>query len=103
MILPDLTYGSQTRDPTKIELSKLQICQRKMERKLLYIPRGDWTRNEAIRRTTKIKKVVATRVTYTTWSWAGHVIRMKPVSWPHVRRVRQKENRGNGVQIKLFI
>ena len=55
-ILPVLTHGSQKLEPTKKELSKLRICQRKMEHKLLNITRRDWIRNEDIRKIQNIKE-----------------------------------------------
>ena len=82
-----LIYGSQTWAPMKKEFSNLRICQRKMERKLLYITRKDRLKNEDIRRTTNIKGVAAT-TTHANWSRVSRVVRLNQMKWAHSMIVR---------------
>ena len=79
-ILPTLTYGCQTWTLTKDITQKMEICQRKMERKMLGIKLIDKVPNLEIREKTKVNDVLA-EITKLKWKWAGHVARMKDNRW----------------------
>ncbi|XP_045484950.1 uncharacterized protein LOC110996663 [Pieris rapae] len=53
-VLPVLTYGSQTWAPTKAQYTKLQVCQRAMERCMIGKTRRDKIKNTVLRKITKI-------------------------------------------------
>jgi hypothetical protein len=49
-VIPALLYGCQTWSPTSKERKMLQVCQRKMESKILLISIKDRIRNEDVRK-----------------------------------------------------
>ena len=79
-INPTLTYGCQTWTLTKELVHKIEICQRKMERKILGIKQIDKIPNKTIREKTGISDILEI-ITKTRWKWAGHVARMKDNRW----------------------
>ena len=81
-ILPTLLYGAQTWSLSKKEKSMLNICQRRMERKILGITLRNRVRNTEIRSKTQIKDAAETAIRL-KWKWAGHVLRLKDDRWNH--------------------
>ena len=79
-IIPTLTYGCQTWTLTKELTQKMEICQRKMERKMLGIKLIEKTPNTEIREKTGVYDVLGV-ITKTRWKWAGHVARIKDNRW----------------------
>lgn len=98
-ILPCLTYGCQTWALTKTQKTKIQVCQRKMERSMLGVTLREKIPNTKIRKKTKIKEVllVANKL---KWKWAGHVIRQDDSRWSKLATVWQPRycTRGRGRQ-----
>ena len=60
---------------TKDLVNKVEVCQRKMERKMLGIKQIDKIPNSTIREKTKVDGILKV-ITKTKWKWAGHVARM---------------------------
>ena len=81
-ILPVMLYGAQTWAFNRKDMNMLNICQRKMERKILGISLKDRIRNTDIRNKTKIKEAMKT-AHQIKWKWGGHVLRMKDDRWTH--------------------
>ena len=79
-INPTLTYGCQTWTLTKDLVQKIEVCQRKMERKILGIKQIEKTPNKTIREKTGISDTLEV-ITKTRWKWAGHVARMNDNRW----------------------
>ena len=79
-ITPTLTYGRQTWTLTKELVHKIEICQKKMERKILGIKQIDKIPNKTIREKTEISDILEI-ITKTKWEWAGHVACMKDNRW----------------------
>ena len=85
-VLTVLTYGSQTWSLTKSQTKKIQVCQRKMERKILDIKIKDKVKNEEVRKRSNIEDV-ATIAKQLKWSWGGHVARMEQERWAYATMV----------------
>ena len=81
-VMPTLLYGYQTWSLTEKLRKQLQVCQRRMERKILNISLRDKIRNEEIRRRTNMRDVVE-RADNLKWKWGGHVSRMDHQKWTH--------------------
>ena len=79
-LIPTMTYGCQTWTLTKDITNKIQICQRKMERKMLGIKLIDKIPNSTIREKTRVNDILEV-ITKTKWKWAGHVARMNDNRW----------------------
>lgn len=77
-VMPTLLYGCQTWSLTEKQKKQLQVCQRRMERKILNVSLRDRLRNEEIR--TKMRDVVE-RAENLKWKWGGHVARMDHQKW----------------------
>lgn len=73
-ILPILTYGCQTWALTKSQQTKLQTCQRAMERSMIGKRKVDKIRHTNIRKATKVEDVVV-KLRTLKWKWAGHTMR----------------------------
>ena len=81
-IIPVLLYGSQTWTNTKKQSRMIQVCQRKMERRILDIRPKDKIRNEELRRRSGLEDA-AIRAKKLKWSWSGHVARMSQNRWAY--------------------
>ena len=81
-VIPTLLYGCQTWSLTEKQKRTLQICQRRMERKILHITYRDRIRNDIIRSRTRMTDV-ATAAASRKWKWGGHVARMDHQRWTH--------------------
>ena len=79
-IIPTLIYGCQTWTLTKELVYKIEVCQRKMERKILGIRQIEKVPNKTIREKTGVDDILEV-LTKTRWQWAGHVARMKDNGW----------------------
>ncbi|KAJ4439579.1 hypothetical protein ANN_07706, partial [Periplaneta americana] len=79
-VMPTLLYGCQTWSLTEKQKKQLQVCQRRMERKILNVSLRDRLRNEEIRRRTKMRDVVE-RAENLKWKWGGHVACMDHQKW----------------------
>ena len=60
----------------------IQVCQRKMERKITHVTLRDRVRCEDLRRSTGMRdaSILAERL---KWKWSGHVARMDNNRWTH--------------------
>jgi len=83
VILPSLTYGSETWALTKHQKGKLAAAQRSMERSILNVTLKDKIRNDVIRERTKVKDVI-TETREKKSRWAGHVARMENYRWAKI-------------------
>ena len=92
-VLPAMTYGCQTWSLTKGLVRKLEISQRAMERKMLYVKLWDRIRNIIIRQRTRVTDVVQ-YITNTKWKLAGYITQMKDNRWT----VRSTEWQKKGVR-----
>ena len=79
-IIPTMTYGCQTWSLTKDIANKMEICQRKMERKMLGLKQIDRIPNSTIRERTEVDDILKA-ITKAKWKWAGHVARMNDNRW----------------------
>lgn len=96
-IIPTLTYGSQTWSLTKKQAQKIQVCQRKMERKILEIKLQDKVRNEELRLKSGIEMACKT-ARRLKWKWGGHVARLPADRWAYATTVwdPRRGRRGRG-------
>lgn len=96
-VIPVLIYGCQTWTYRKDQVAKLEICQRKMERKMLGLSLRDRIRNEELRIKSGLANT-AKEARKTKWRWGGHVIRMEQERWTYTTTVwdqrRGKRRRG---------
>ena len=60
--------------------NKMEVCQRKMERKMLGLKQIDRIPNSTIKERTKVDNILKV-ITKTKWKWAGHVARMNNNRW----------------------
>lgn len=67
-----LRYGAQTWSLTLQQKSRLEDCQRAMERSILGVRISNRVRNKVLRAKTKITDVESCSL---KWDWAGHVYR----------------------------
>lgn len=79
VIYPTLTYGSQTWSLTKKQLSKMQVTQRKMLRKILRKKLSDKVKNQEILESTNSKDI-AYRIKKLKLDYAGHIFRSDPAN-----------------------
>ena len=70
-----MTYGCQTWSLTKDIVKKMEVCQRKMERKTLGPKQVYRIPNFTIRERTKADNILKV-ITKAKWKLAGHVARM---------------------------
>ena len=80
VILPVITYGSETWTLTKESITKLQVAQRAMERQMLRISLRDRKENIWVRGQTKVLDIIES-IKWSKWKWAGHIQRMTDERW----------------------
>lgn len=90
-ILPVLTYGAQTWSIIRRQMSKLQVCQRRMERTILGVTLRDRIEKTEICQRTGVRDVAETAKSL-KWNWAAHVAHMNQGRW--ARRVTEWYPRG---------
>ncbi|RVE53061.1 hypothetical protein evm_002359 [Chilo suppressalis] len=78
-ILPVLTYEAETWVLTKESINKIQVAQRKLERKLVGITLRDRKTNTWLRKQSGVTDAVK-HIASLKWQWAGHIAR-KHGSW----------------------
>ena len=74
LVLPSITYGSETWRMIKEVKKKLVVAQRKIELKILGITLRDGRTNECIRRRTRVDDIVEVPGR-NKWQWVGHLAR----------------------------
>ncbi|KAJ4435564.1 hypothetical protein ANN_18180 [Periplaneta americana] len=79
-VTPVLLYGCQTWSLTAKLRNSLQICQRKMLRRILGLSLRDRVPNEVLQKMSEIKDP-ALQATNTKWKWGGHVARLRDGRW----------------------
>ncbi|KAJ4450742.1 hypothetical protein ANN_02172 [Periplaneta americana] len=79
-VTPVLLYGCQTWSLTAKLRNSLQICQRKILRKILGLSLRDRVPNEVLQKMAAIKDP-ALQATNTKWKWGGHVARLRDGKW----------------------
>ena len=79
-VIRTMVYSFQRWSLTEKQKRELQICQRRMERKILHITHGDRIRNDVIRCRRRMTDV-ATAAASRKWTWGGHVARMDHQRW----------------------
>ena len=111
VILPVLTYGSETWSLTKAMERKLVSTQRAMERIMMGITLKDRKRATWIRMQTKVEDILAT-IKKKKWTWAGHVMRRSDNRWTlritewiprESRRSRGRKRRRWSDEIRKFV
>ena len=80
---PCLTYGYQTWNLTRKQKKHFQVCQRKMEWKILGISLRDRIPNTRIRELAKADDM-AGRAEILKWKWGGHVARLQSIRWAQI-------------------
>lgn len=80
IILPCVTYASETWSTTQRQNQKLRVMQRKMERRMVGVTLRDRRRNDWLREQTKVKDIVVA-LKENKWRWAGHIGRMENQKW----------------------
>ncbi|KAJ4447264.1 hypothetical protein ANN_09268 [Periplaneta americana] len=81
-VYPTLLYGCQTWSTTNRQMNALEICQRKMERKILGITMRDRISNESLSQMASTTNVTQ-RANKLKWKWGGHIARMKDERWTY--------------------
>jgi hypothetical protein len=71
---------------TRRQNKMIQICQQKMERKILEIKTKDKIQNTELRRRSGMEDADS-RAHLTKWRWGGHVARLDQERWTHAVRV----------------
>lgn len=79
-VFPVLTYGCQTWALTERQRRSIEICQRKMERKIIGVSLRDKISNIALQKITATKNI-AQKALQTKWTWGGHVARQQQGRW----------------------
>ena len=82
-ISPCLTYGCQTWNLISVQKKHLQVCQRKMERKILSISLRDRISNTRIRELAKTDEMTE-QAEILKWKWGGHVARLQSSRWAQI-------------------
>ena len=80
IVLPVLTYGSETWSLTKALEHKLVRTQRAMERIMMGITLRDRKRATWVREQTKVEDFLTT-IKKKKWTWAGHIMRRTDNRW----------------------
>ena len=80
MILPVLTYGSETWVLNAAITQRLQTTQRSMETCMLGITRRDRKHNTWVMKITGVTDIIH-KVRSLKWMWAGHVARRNDNKW----------------------
>ena len=81
-IYPVVLYGSQTWSLTSRQRRMLQLCQRKMVRKILGVSLKNRIANETLLQLAPTTDI-AHLATSTKWRWGGHVARMADDRWTY--------------------
>ena len=81
-ILPVLLYGCQTWTLSEKQKTSIQICQRKMQRKILGINLRDRMTNETLQKLTDTSDAIEWARTM-KWKWGGHVARLHQSRWTY--------------------
>lgn len=81
-VYPVLLYGCQTWSLRSQQKNKLQICQRKMQRKILGISLRDRIPNTTIQQLAQTTDVAQT-ATQSKWKWGGHIARLQDNRWTY--------------------
>jgi hypothetical protein len=68
------------------QIEKIQVSQRKMERKVLDIKLRDKLRNEDFRRESGMEDA-GSKARTLKWRWGGHVARMTQERWSHATTI----------------
>ena len=79
-VFPVLLYGCQTWALTDRQRKSIEICQRKMERKILGITPRDRVSNTRLQEITASENA-AQQASITKWRWGGHVARQQQGRW----------------------
>ncbi|KAJ4433253.1 hypothetical protein ANN_15512 [Periplaneta americana] len=82
-ILPTLLYGCQTWKLTVNQKTQIQICQRKMERKILGLSLRNKISNTRLKQMTNTRDM-AHQGERLKWKWGGHVSRLQGCRWAHI-------------------
>lgn len=82
-IFPTLLYGCQTWKLTVNQKTQIQICQRKMERKILGLSLRDKISNTRLKQMTNTRDM-AHQGERLKWKWGGHVSRLQGCRWAHI-------------------
>ena len=75
-----MTYGAETWTFHTNIIQRLQVAQRKMERRMLNISYRERRRNIEVRSISQIEDIL-TRIKKLKWTWAGHVSRYSDDRW----------------------
>ena len=79
-VLPAMTYGAETWTFHANIIQRLQVAQRKMERRMLNISYRERRRNTEVRKISQIEDI-STRIKKLKWTWAGHISRYSDDRW----------------------
>ncbi|KAJ4437195.1 hypothetical protein ANN_17330 [Periplaneta americana] len=82
-IFPTLLYGCQTWKLTVNQKTQIQICQRKMERKILGLSLRDKISNTRLKQMTNTRDM-AHQGERLKWKWGGHLSRLQGCRWAHI-------------------
>jgi hypothetical protein len=85
-VIPALLYECHTWSLTRGQDKMIQICQRKMERKILEIKMKDRTQNTELRRKSGMEDADS-RAHLNKWRWVGHVASMDLGRWTYAAAV----------------
>mgnify|MGYP007063903827 CR=1 FL=1 len=81
-VIPTLLYGCQTWTFSRRQTNLIQVCQRKMERRILDIRIADRIRNEELRKRSDMVDA-ASSAHLLKWRWGGHIARMEQDRWAY--------------------
>jgi hypothetical protein len=95
-VIPTLLYGCQTWSLTRRQDKMIQICQRKMERKVLEIKMKDKIQNTELRRRSGMEDANS-RAYLTKWHWGGHVARLDQERWTYATTVWDTRTGGRSI------
>jgi hypothetical protein len=79
-VIPAMTYGAETWTFHESIIQRLQVAQRKMERRMLNISYRERRRNAEIRSISRLEDVL-THIRKMKWTWAGHISRYSDDRW----------------------
>ena len=80
IIIPTVTYGSETWNLTNRQTLKLRSMQRAHERVMLGVSLIEHIRSEIIRSKTGLPDIMSV-IGARKWKWAGHIARIKDNRW----------------------
>ncbi|KAJ4427351.1 hypothetical protein ANN_24971 [Periplaneta americana] len=79
-VFPVLTYGCQTWALTERQKTNIDICHRKMERKIVGVSLRNKVCNTALQKITASENITE-KALITKWKWGGHVARQQQGRW----------------------